>query len=199
LNPNLKPIYIIANFEKAALNAFKKAFSRAILQGCLFHLSQNLHKKIVNCGLKSRYSTDENPRLYSRALLALAFLHKKQVRNCFYFLTSQASFPSELNDVYAYFFNYYIGFELHDLVLYPIDPWHVRSRLFSDLPRTNNAIEGWHNSFRTIFGNLNPIFKNFMIKVKHEERFAHQKFLMLTNGNEIKKVKKYIVFSELLV
>jgi hypothetical protein len=146
LIPNLEPGYIIADFEKTALNAFKKAFTRAILQDCLFHLGQNLQKKIVNCGLKSRYSTDKNIRLYSRALLALAFLHKNQVRNCFYFLTSQASFPSELNDMYAYFFNYYIGSELHDvldLVLYHIDLWHGRSRLFIDIPRTNNAIGGW--------------------------------------------------------
>jgi hypothetical protein len=41
LIPNLEPGYIIADFEKAALNAFKKAFPRAILQSCLFHLGQN--------------------------------------------------------------------------------------------------------------------------------------------------------------
>jgi len=99
------------------------------------------------------------------------------------------------------FLKYYVGSELEEIrnsVIYPINLWHARTRLFNDMPRTNNAIEGWHNSFRTIFGNLNPTFKNFMLKVKHEERCSYQKFIRLTNGENIRR-KKYIIFNERLV
>lgn len=95
------------------------------------------------------------------------------IRDCFIFLKAYRNLFGELEEIYNYFFAYYIGTEFdEDLcgIRYPIKLWHGRNRLFGDVPRTNNAIEGWHNSFRSIFGYLSPTFKNFVVKLKHEER-----------------------------
>ena len=95
-----------------------------------------------------------------------------------------------------------MGTELDEIlgrVSFPLHLWHARTRLFNDIPRNNNVIEGWHNSFRNIFGNLNPTLKNFMQQVKFEERSCFQKFLMLTNGETIRRKKKYVVFNEKLI
>jgi transposase-like protein len=52
LIPNLNPSIIICDFEMAALKAFKNTFPAVEIQGCLFHLGQNIYKKIVEIGLK---------------------------------------------------------------------------------------------------------------------------------------------------
>ncbi len=80
-----------------------------------------------------------------------------------------------------------------------ISMWHGRNRLFNDIPRTNNAMERWHNSFINTFGNLNPTFKNFALKLKHQERTVYQKYIMLTNGKTIRRNKKYRIFHEALI
>ena len=193
--PGLNPEIILCDFEKGAINAFQNAFPNSNLQGCLFHLGQNLIKKINEVGLKVQYSNDENLRLFVRSLIALSFISLLRISDTFTFLRSHDRFPPVLSEIYDYFFIYYIGSELNNAlgnILYPVELWNSRSRLFNDVPRTNNAIEGWHNTFRSSFGNLNPTFKNFMLKVKQEDRCSHQKYLMLTNGETIRRKAKYV-------
>lgn len=201
LLPNLAPQYIICDFELAAINAFQEKYLNVTMQGCLFHLGQNIIKKIVECGLKASYGSSEIMRVFTRALIALAFVPVNSVRDVFMFLKAHGEFPIVLDELYNYFFTYYIGSEQNNAsnVVYPISLWHGRNRLLNDIPRTNNAIEGWHNSFRNIFGNLNPTFKNFMMNLKHEERAIFQKFIILTNGETIRRKKKYILFHEELI
>ena len=89
-------------------------------------------------------------------------------------------FPLELGPLYNYFYNNYIGDEGSN-VLFPISIWNNKENLHSDLPRTNNAIEGlfiylltlqqgWHNAFRASFGTLNKIprtlLKSYWMKKK---------------------------------
>ena len=54
----LKPTYLMIDFERSTTNAFKYHFPAIIIICCLFHLSQNSFKKLVECGLKSQYSTN---------------------------------------------------------------------------------------------------------------------------------------------
>ena len=44
LLPNLHPQYILCDFEIAAINSFQDKFPEVRMQGCLFHLGQNLFK-----------------------------------------------------------------------------------------------------------------------------------------------------------
>ena len=43
-------------------------------KGCLFHLSQNIYRKIVELGYKVRYLTDSEFSMNIRSMVALAFL-----------------------------------------------------------------------------------------------------------------------------
>lgn len=49
-----------------------------------------------------------------------------------------------------------------------------------DLPRTNNAIEGWHNCFTSILNQCHPSIWKFILALKKEE-----------NTNKI-KIEQYI-------
>ena len=52
-NPN--PGKILADFEKAALNAFSKKFTHAVISCGYFHFTQSFNRKINEIGLKTFY------------------------------------------------------------------------------------------------------------------------------------------------
>ena len=61
LEPDLNPTRIIANFEKAAINALEDQFI-SLISECFFHLSQNLYRQIHSKGLTTKYLEDEESR-----------------------------------------------------------------------------------------------------------------------------------------
>ena len=52
----LAPKIIHCDFEKGAIKAFKIHFPGVKIQGCHFHFSSALHKKVVEIGLGPLYS-----------------------------------------------------------------------------------------------------------------------------------------------
>lgn len=75
------------------------------------------------------------------------------------------SFPAALNDVYNYFFATYLDVNCR----FPPDMWHSLNIIDVDFPRTNNAIEGWHNTFANTFGTSKYSFYLLLSKLKDEE------------------------------
>ena len=51
LHPSLNPASIMSDYEKASQNACANVFSEARLVGCLFHLGQNLWRKVQDFNL----------------------------------------------------------------------------------------------------------------------------------------------------
>jgi len=70
--PKFHPISL--DFEVAVINTFSSAFPNASLQGCLFHLVQNIRRKLVDEGQISRYNKDADFALKMRMIAALAFV-----------------------------------------------------------------------------------------------------------------------------
>ena len=64
LHPGLNPGSIIADFEKASLNACETVFPGARLAGCFFHLGQCLWRKVQEFHLAEAYRADKNVRMY---------------------------------------------------------------------------------------------------------------------------------------
>lgn len=57
-NINLDPEYIMCDFEKGPINAFSQAFPNADIKGCLFHLGQNIIRKVDENGLRIKFRND---------------------------------------------------------------------------------------------------------------------------------------------
>ena len=52
----MKPESALLDFELANIKALKEEFNGITLWGCLFHLSQNSYRKIVEIGYKVTYA-----------------------------------------------------------------------------------------------------------------------------------------------
>ena len=107
LSNNLQPTALITDFEMAAIQAAGATFPNAVKSGCLFHLTQNIYRRVQNEGLQVRYETDANFALQCRMIGALAFVPPADVTDAFDALVAHV--PDVLLPVLDYFEDNYIG------------------------------------------------------------------------------------------
>ncbi|CAG8581592.1 1094_t:CDS:1, partial [Dentiscutata heterogama] len=77
------PQIVLTDFESAAINAVQLEFDDVQSKECHFHLTQSIYHKVQNCGLSSRYDTDESFSLLIRHILALVFLLYNEISGVF--------------------------------------------------------------------------------------------------------------------
>lgn len=75
--------------------------------------------------------------------------------------------------------------------LFSINIWNCYSMLEYDIPRTNNSVEGWHNSFNSMLSALHPSVWIFINALKKEESLNRFKIEQYTAGFEPPMKKKY--------
>ena len=101
-------------------------------------------------------------------------------------------FPLNAQEVIDFFEDTYIG-RLHpdghrQVPLFQLSLWNVYSQTLNDLPRTNNAVEGWHHSFQVNVEAYYPNFWKFIDILKHEQNLTQvikMVFLKTTNLPEV--------------
>ena len=154
LPPTLgKPISIMTDFELAAMNSFSRHFPWAEISGCYFHLGQAVWRKVQNENLTEKYLQDPEFALRVRKFLALAFVPPRQVHRFFGLLLvdENARGDGYLNEFIRYFQGTWIGYQapngFETEARFPYHTWNMYERVKEGLPRTNNAIEGWHCGF----------------------------------------------------
>lgn len=117
--------------------------------------------------LFSYYKTNFNFNKFTKALTALAFVDHEKIKDTFNDLINLNDFPQVIRPLYNYFFQTYIG--TNDNVRFPIKIWNHYRYLSDNVPKTNNAIEGFHNVFNSTFGTSNYNFYLLIQKIKEEE------------------------------
>ena len=116
---NAKPDRILADFEKAALNAFSKKFPDANISCCYFHLTQSFNRKINEIGLKVFYENCPDFNLALRMLPALAHVPPCHVKASFELVVEEIaevidketfddSISEKVDELALYFKNTYI-------------------------------------------------------------------------------------------
>ena len=88
LCPDSNPHCLLVDFERAAINTFKKVWPMTFIKGCFFHLAQSVHRKIQEFGLKTLYSNNAEFSLAVRMLPALAYLPPQ-----FFFTACETQIP----------------------------------------------------------------------------------------------------------
>ena len=167
--PDLQPSTITTDFEKPVMDAFKNVFGNTELQGCFFHLSQAIWRKIQSIGLTNSYVNDANSRLYCKLLAALAFLPPDEITQAFEELLDtleDLQMEQEMEELYCYFEDTYIerpqrtGGRRKPSLFAPMI-WSVEQRTTDSLPRTTNKLEGWHQAIQTLYDSAHPCYGSF--------------------------------------
>jgi hypothetical protein len=171
---------IMMDFEKALHNALTIVFGEGnvVLKGCFFHLSQCLWRKIQSHGeIRERYLNEANFRLHLRQLLALAYVKLEHVILSWDLLIKSPFYTqnaAQLEPILTYVEKTLIG-PVH------LSAFQRREPLFAHLTwncfvaaqnledKTNNRVEGWHNSFSYLLECNHPTIFKFIEKLKVEQ------------------------------
>ena len=81
----------VIDFELALWKAFPKVYPGVVLQGCSFHWTQAVWRKIQLLGLQSQYMNNNSTRDFCRRLMALPFLPCEHIEPAFRNLEERAS------------------------------------------------------------------------------------------------------------
>jgi len=130
LEPKLNPASIMLDFEKAIHNACNINFPETTLVGCLFHLGQNLWRKVQEFHLATAYRSDEDLRMRVKMILALSFVPVQDVPEAFEDLVDGCT--ENLTPLINYWEDTYIGRQRRGRRSNPrfnLQLWNVRDRV----------------------------------------------------------------------
>ncbi|XP_049867236.1 uncharacterized protein LOC126367652 [Pectinophora gossypiella] len=161
----LNPQYILTDYEMAVINTVKIEFPDAEHKGCLFHLGQNVWRKIQSSGLQSLYGSNSEFALKIRHIVALAYLPHEEIPEAFRVLKNEV-LPKEAESVTLWFENYYVlgkvkSQQINSTKLtvkrknpmFPPKLWSVYTNNELNLPRTQNNVEAWHRRWNYLLNN----------------------------------------------
>lgn len=191
LTSQANPTSVTMDFEKAAMNAIQESFQEVEIHGCFYHLAQNVYRKIQSEGLHERYMNDENVSLSLRMLTALAFVPVNEVAKAFEAL--QEDMSEELQTIYDYFEDSYIGpirRRRRGKPTFDLEVWNVYSRVTQDLPRTNNAVEGWNRKMQSAVSCKHPNLWKFFNVLKKEQSLNNVAVDQLLGGHTSQPQRK---------
>jgi hypothetical protein len=103
---------------------------------------------------------------YVKALTSLSFVNPEKILDTFNELLKSSQFPEIIRPLYIYFYNNYID---PTSLRFPISLWNYHAHLNTNVPKTNNAIVGFHNAFNGMFGTSNYCLSLLVRKIKEEE------------------------------
>lgn len=196
--PNLKPKLFMLDFEKGAMNAVINIYPDTKIKGCFFHLSQSFWRRIQSLGFQKKYSEDPQFSLHLRELLALAYVPENKVIDYFESLLTTEFYQNNqiyLTELLDYFEDTYIGRPNRRghrrAALFNINIWNCYELIKNDIPRTNNAIEGWHNGFKSMLNAVHPSIWTFIEALKKEDNLNQLKVEQEISGYSPPKKRKY--------
>jgi hypothetical protein len=144
-SPHFAPLHWMTDFERAAMIAVESVWGiRA--DGCHFHWTQALWRRMQSEGLQAIYGTDAGLSLDFRKIFSLAFVPLPDVVPRWEQLC--VSLDERLEPVLDYVEKVYIGEVKRGRRRQPDfshRTWNVRARTLENRPRTDNKLEGWHH------------------------------------------------------
>ena len=158
----LNPRNIMTDFELAAMNAIRGQFPNARISGCLFHLGQNIYRRVQKEGMTETYKDDERFRMSVKKLISLPWLPPEDIPAAFHNLKESA--PAQAQRIFSFFeVTYVLGriipqrgkgrrrnVPLRHPPRFPPDVWSIHHLLQDSFPRTNNFQEAWHRRFECV-------------------------------------------------
>ena len=111
---------------------------------------------------------DDEFSLRVRMIGALAFVPPNDVIDSFDNLAQDIrdEYGQDMDDILDYFEDNYVGRFRHNAPrkhpIFDIEMWNMFHRTDAELPRTNNAVEGWYRGFQAHVTVSHPSFWKFI-------------------------------------
>ena len=140
------PKIITSDFESGWISAVGETLPTTSINGCFFHFTQAIIRKIASMGTMKKYKEDQAFPDVVRQMIGLAFLPVNDV------LTTLGSISNERHDEERSQFIEY--FMVQWIIRTRPEMWNVRGRVH----RTNNDVESWHNRLNIDVGKCKNVF-----------------------------------------
>ncbi|CAF2044232.1 unnamed protein product [Rotaria magnacalcarata] len=182
----------MTDFETGTIKSVKEMFPNVLHKGCLFHFGQAVWRQVQNKGMATKYREDESFRLNVKKLIALAFVPVGDVIKAFDIVAEL--FDDDADDLLDYFEKTWIG-ERKRRGIGRKDPqfahqlWNVYDRIIAGVPRSNNAVEGWHNAFASRVSINHPTIIKLTEKTRREQSKFEIDIAKILQGHEVKTRK----------
>jgi transcriptional regulator NrdR family protein len=192
----MAPIYIMTDFEIAAINSSKSVFIESKNKGCLFHFGQSLWRHIQSYGLAIRYGKDVVFRNLMHSFQALAFLPEDEIPAAFEKL--KLVLPAECHEFVRYFDKTYVNGTIKTTAtattrikpLFPPSLWSVEELVAKGLPRTQNSAEAFHRRLNVLIGRSHVGLFVLLPEISAEMVVVDQKLARHNAGIELEKPTK---------
>jgi hypothetical protein len=149
----LVPQHITLDYEIAAIRAFRCVFHGVVICGCSFHFNQSIWRAVQRNCLAALYHSEISVKMQVARLFALPYMPEEHVIHAFRTIKTEAD--QRLTNVIKYFERQFIGIQRPRRNVDPVfqpDLWNLYQRTIERVPKTNNAVESWHNTFLCIQG-----------------------------------------------
>ena len=180
------PSSIMMDFEMACINSVGDNFPDTEIKGCFFHFSQAIYRKILEFGYAVQYCEDKDFNLAIRLLAALAFAPPLHVEAWYKQILVTCHIP---DDIKNYFEDTFVGKEMRNSTRrksrFDMDMWNVYFRTIDDLPRTNNALEGFHRGIESMLQMSNPDIWKFIEAIQRQQSLQSFSFAQMQLGKKV--------------
>lgn len=197
---HLEPEVMISDFEDGFIQAVKEVFPDVHIHGCYFHFTQCIIRAVGTVHQKQRYNTDDGFALNVKMLIALAFVppdHVVEAYNCLIASEYYHENAQYFTDLLKYFKSNWIGVRrrnYENTARFPIPLWNCYYIVIHNEPRTNNSMEGWHNSFHQRVGRSHEQLGKFIHALQVEQSSTEILWEQFNAGRTVapRKRRKYV-------
>ena len=159
----------------------------------MFHFGQCIWRKVQEFGLQKKYQEDKCFHLNVKKLLALSFVPVSDIINAFELIADDFT-DDDAEKLLDYFEATWIGEPKkrgtgRKKPDFPIELWNVYDRVCTNLPRSNNSIEGWHQAFAQRVSIAHPTINKLTDKIRREQSKFEVDIAQIRQGQEPKPKK----------
>ncbi|CAF0868187.1 unnamed protein product [Rotaria sordida] len=194
----LKPDFVLTDFEKGSINAVKSEYPSAQSKGCHFHLGQSVYRQVQDAGLTTKYGTDQNFSLLIRHIPALAFLSPLEISDAFDEL--KVILPPDAEPIIQWFENNYVHGRVKRILrngrvqrhnpLCPPEMWSVFDNMEFAFPRTQNKVEAWHRRWETLIARAHVGIFTMIKQIQKEQNEVEMEIEQSMRGEPAPKKRK---------
>lgn len=156
--------------------------------------------------MQAKYARDPEFALRMRYPAALAFLPPEKVVDSFEVLRNilcvkkrpaAGSDEWKVREVMNYMERTWVG-KHSDAPLFALNLWNMTALTLDKIPRTNNAVEGWHNAISQFVGCHRPSIWTFIRKIKQEQDLQEVKMAKIIAYNVEPQGLRYVAHDKAL-